>query len=141
MPTFNAESPDLLGDGPLIEVEFAVVRTAARALVDAGETVPQPVKATALIDTGASGTAVQAGLLGPLGLHPVGQTSVTTPTDQTVPCPVYTVLLGMPNGAVEITVIEAPLQGQNIQALIGRDVLQYGIFIYQGPSSQFTLSF
>ncbi len=142
MPTFNAESPNLLGDGPLIEVTFGLVPAAIKVLQDAGEPIPSPVKATAMIDTGASGTAVKAGLLAPLGLHPVGVVPVNTPTGSGVPCATYAVQLVLPNGFVDVTVIEAgPLGGQNIQALIGRDVLQHGIFIYQGPSQQFTLSF
>jgi hypothetical protein len=31
--------------------------------------------------------------------------------------------------------------GQNIQCLIGRDILQHGVLIYIGYSNQFTLSF
>lgn len=141
MPSFNAESPNLEGDGPLIEVTFGLVRAAAQLRRDAGEAVPSPIRATALIDTGASGTVAKAGLLAPLGLHPVGVISVNTPTGHDVPCPTYAVSLALPQGTIEVTVIEAPLEGQNIEALIGRDVLKHGILIYQGPSNQFTLSF
>lgn len=56
-------------------------------------------------------------------------------------CPLYAVLLQLPVGFVEVTVIEAPLDGHTITALIGRDVLGLGILIYQGVSNQFTLSF
>lgn len=141
MPVFSAESPDLEVDGPIIEVTLDLVPSARQALVDAGSPVPASVKASALIDTGASGTAVKKDLLMPLGLHPVGAMAVTTPTSQDISCPLYAVQLTMPNGFLEITVIEAPLQGQNIQVLIGRDILKHGLLIYQGHSSQFTLSF
>lgn len=139
MPIFNAESPNLEGDGPLIEVTFGLVRAAAVHL-EAG-TAPNPVRATALIDTGASATVVKTDLLDPLGLHPVGEVPVNTPTGHHVPCLIYAVQLTLPQGTIEVTVIEAPLEGQNIQALIGRDVLKHALLIYQGPSSQFTLSF
>ncbi|UDY35526.1 hypothetical protein [Dermatobacter hominis] len=56
-------------------------------------------------------------------------------------CPQYAVQLTLPQGYLDITVVEAPLQGQHIQALIGRDVLKHAVFIYQGHTSQFTLSF
>lgn len=36
---------------------------------------------------------------------------------------------------------EAPLKGQHIQCLVGRDVLQHGVFIYTGYDNSFTLSF
>jgi hypothetical protein len=84
---------------------------------------------------------VKAGELAPLGLQPVGKVGVNTPTSENHPCPLYAVQLELPNGYLDVTVIETPLKGQNIQVLIGRDVLKYGIFIYQGHTSQFTLSF
>ena len=141
MPAFNAESPDLAAAGPLVEVTFTIVAAAQHIRREAGDPLPTPVQATAMIDTGASATAVKAGLLGPLGLHPINVAPVTTATGIDIPCPVYAVQLGLPANRIEITVIEAPLEGQHIQALIGRDVLQHGLFIYQGPSNQFTLSF
>jgi len=42
---------------------------------------------------------------------------------------------------VETTAIAAPLQGQHIQCLIGRDVLKHGVFVYIGYTDTFTLSF
>lgn len=45
------------------------------------------------------------------------------------------------NMVVDGTVIEAPLQGQHIQGLIGRDILAHGVLIYTGYANQFTLSF
>ena len=45
------------------------------------------------------------------------------------------------NVVVETVVIAAPLQGQHIQCLIGRDVLRHGVFIYTGYTETFTLSF
>ena len=37
--------------------------------------------------------------------------------------------------------IEAPLGGQHIECLIGRDVLKHGVLTYIGYINQFTLSF
>lgn len=143
MPTFSAESPDLEAEGPQINVHVGLRRAAADALRREGSEPPPPAAGTGLIDTGASGTSVRLGLLAPLGLHPVGVADVLTPTTGSTPvkCPLYAVTLMMPNGWVETTVIETPLDGQNIDVLIGRDVLKHGLLIYQGHSSQFTLSF
>jgi hypothetical protein len=48
----------------------------------------------------------------------------------------------LPNQVVfDAKVIEAPLQGQHIQCLIGRDVLAHGVLIYIGYANQFSLSF
>ncbi len=45
------------------------------------------------------------------------------------------------NVIVEALAIEAPLRGQHIQSLVGRDVLAHGVFVYTGYINQFTLSF
>lgn len=45
------------------------------------------------------------------------------------------------NVVVDGSVIEAPLQGQNIHALIGRDILAHSVFVYIGYTNLFSLSF
>ena len=45
------------------------------------------------------------------------------------------------NVTFETTVIETPLQGQQIRCLIGRDVLSQGVLVYIGYSNLFSLSF
>ena len=54
----------------------------------------------------------------------------------------YAVRLVFPNNVVfESTVIEAPLQGQPIQCLVGRDVLSQAVLVYIGYGNLFSLSF
>jgi hypothetical protein len=137
----SADSATLAVDGPLVDITLWLVASARQALTTQGNSVPTAVPGTAMIDTGASMTVVQQGLLGPLGLHPVSSAAVNTPTSQGVACPLYAVQLALPNGFIEVNVLEAPLQGQNIQALIGRDVLRHGVLIYEGHSGHFTLAF
>jgi hypothetical protein len=88
---------------------------------------------------------VKDGVLATLGLHPVGTVGVNTPTSQGVPCGLYAVRLTLPHGQyLDTSVIQAPpsgFQGQNIDGVIGRDVLKWGILIYMGQRAQFTLSF
>ncbi len=81
-------------------------------------------------------------MLGPLNIHPIGITRIHTPSSTNVSCREFAVRLLFPNNViVETTVIEAPLQGQHIQALIGRDVLAHGVLIYIGYGNLFSLSF
>jgi hypothetical protein len=95
-----------------------------------------------MIDTGATASVVQQGILGPLGIQPVGISYINTPSSTNVPCHEYLVRLLLPNNLVfETTIIEAPLQGQHIQCLLGRDVLAQGVLVYIGYTNQFTLSF
>ena len=57
----------------------------------------------------------------------------------------YAARITLPQGAwIDSSVIQAPvdgLTGQSIEALIGRDILSFGILIYLGHANQFTLSF
>lgn len=148
MPSFTIEAADLETEGPVIDVTIGMSSAAVAAIAQAGgQPVPPPVPVSAslLIDTGASHSMVKDGLLAPLGLHPVGTVGVNTPTSEGVECPVYAVRLILPTRqALDTTVIQAQpagFQGQNIDGLIGRDILQYGILIYMGQRAQFTLSF
>ena len=77
-----------------------------------------------------------------LGLKPVGVTFIHTPSSTNIRCLQYLARLVFPsNVVVETVVIEAPLQGQHIQCLVGRDVLRHGVFIYNGYMQDFTLGF
>jgi len=60
-----------------------------------------------------------------------------------MPAAQYHLSLTFPNGVSvpSIIAVEAPLGGQHIQCLIGRDVLQHGVLTYIGYINQFTLSF
>lgn len=96
----------------------------------------------ALIDTGATGTVIQSGIARQLGLNPVGIALINTPSSTNVQCYQYQVTMLFPNNVqVAATAIEAPLQGQHIQCLIGRDVLAHGVLVYIGYTNSFTLSF
>lgn len=95
-----------------------------------------------MIDTGASGSVIQQGLPGKLGIQPVGVSYINTPSSTNVRCLEYLVRLVFPNNVVvETTIIKAPLQGQSIQCLIGRDVLAHGVLVYIGYGNLFSLSF
>lgn len=142
MPSFTVQRPNLQADGPCAEIQIAVSIPAADALIADGKAVPAPINATAMIDTGATGTVIQEGLAARLGIHPVGITRISTPSSADVECNVYAVRIIFRQGVTaEATAIEAPLQGQNIQCLIGRDILAHGVLVYIGYVNQYTLSF
>lgn len=112
------------------------------ALKQAGTTVPGSVPVKGMIDTGATGSVIQPATVQALGLQPVGVVSINTPSSQNVVCYQYVVRLIFPNNVVvESLAIEAALSGQQIQCLIGRDVLAHSVLVYTGYMNQFTLSF
>lgn len=106
------------------------------------ETIPTPIAASAMIDTGATGTVVRKDIIRQLNMNPIGTTLISTPSSTNIRCYEYLMRLLFPsNVVVETVVIAAPLLGQHIQCLVGRDVLQNGVFIYTGYINAFTLSF
>ena len=143
MPSFTSQIPNLRQTGPVCSVKIGMSAVAKEILSDQGGHVPVSIEVTALIDTGASATCVNPKIIKLLGLIPRGVTHIATPSTAAHPCDVYDVSLHFPNGVIvpTIQVLEAPLEGQNIQCLIGRDVLVHGILIYIGYANQFSLSF
>jgi predicted aspartyl protease len=127
----------------MCQVRIGVSEPAANLLRQQSKPIPNPVEITALIDTGASGTAVKPEVIRQLQLTPRGVTNIATPSSAAHPCNVYDVSLTFANGVIVpvITVIEVPLEGQVIHGLIGRDVLIHGILIYSGYTNTFSLSF
>jgi predicted aspartyl protease len=143
MPSLTVQVPSLHKQGPILDVRVAVGKASEDALARQGVKPPEPVTAVAMIDTGATGTVVSNELVRSLGLQPVGVCQVNTPSSAGVSCHQYLVRLIMPrhNVVVETIAIGAPLRGQHIQCLIGRDVLQHGVLVYIGYTNTFTLSF
>jgi len=141
MPAFTGRPPDLRARGPLLQVNITVTSAAEDALTAASQPVPPPVQVPALIDTGATGSAIAPGIAQQLGLQPVGVMNVSTPSSSNVPMPVYAIRLLLPNTIMfETTAVEAQLQGQGIGALIGRDVLSQAVLVYIGYANEFTIA-
>jgi predicted aspartyl protease len=139
-------------DGPTIDVAIGVSIHRASALRANNQNPPQPVIARALIDTGASGTVIDRSLSALLGLVPTGTVSVHTPSTQGVPytCNQYDISLSFvqptPQSAhhsiaMTMAVIETDFAGQNIRALIGRDVLSRCLLFYHGHTGKLTISY
>lgn len=143
MPSFTSQVPDIRKVGPVCQVRIGVSEPATELLTQQGKPTPAPVEIMALIDTGASGTALKPEAIGQLRLTPRGVVQIATPSSAAHPCNVYDVSLTFPNGVVIplMPVMEVPLEGQRIQGLIGRDVLAHGILIYSGYTNTFSLSF
>lgn len=142
MPSFTTQVANLYQTGPIVDVGIWISQDAETAIKVAGDHPVHPIDAVALIDTGATGSVLQKGIADRLQLKPVGITYINTPSSSNVRCPEYAIRFLFRNNVVfETTAIEAPLQGQPIQCLIGRDVLAQSVLIYVGYTNTFTLSF
>jgi len=120
------------------------------ALIAAGQTVPAAIRIRGLLDTGASGTAVDPSVLTALGLTPTGTALVSTPTTGAAPLTVNQYDVGLlipgPTGGAPLLSQTLPvvaselLTAQGFHALIGRDILSQCVFVYNG-SGFFTLAY
>lgn len=142
MPSFTITQPDLQSTGPILEIRAAISKSLYDNLQKNGEVIPPPVKVVAMIDTGASSSVLNPDIISKLSLNPIGQIKINTPSCVGLDCYQYSVAFVLPNGVIiEVSdVIEAPLQGQNIQCLIGRDILKLGVLIYNGYMQSVTFS-
>jgi len=142
MPSFTTQVSDLQSTGPVLPIELIVGSMIEDTLRLDDQNLQAPLSISAMVDTGARRTVIRASLVTQLNLKPVGATLINTPSSTNVHCYEYLARLVLPyNVIVESVVIAAPLEGQNIQCLIGRDVLRHGVFIYVGHDDSFTLSF
>lgn len=119
-------------------------------MVKAGQTVPNGLSGTALVDTGATLTCIEESILTSLGLNPIGKATTGTANGPR-PCNIYPATLVFPaqgwtldlgqvmgvNLAGQAVPLDPP---QPIVALLGRNVLERAIFIYNGITGFWTIA-
>jgi len=141
-PPGNIGPATLQQNGPLFDIEIAVPSALEQFLIQRGQPIPQPIKGQALVDTGATFSAVEDNVIKRLGVNPVGRMQTGTaggPQVQNV-YPARFIFAGL--GIVFETgrATGVNLTGTGVVALIGRDVLSNTVFIYNGPMGTVTLS-
>jgi predicted aspartyl protease len=142
LPSFTSQVPDLQDTGAILEARIDVTDEERASIASSGRLVHGPVDILAVVDTGASNTVVQIGLAQSLGLEPIGTRLMNTPSSSRFECLEYNVRIVLPNDVgFQLPVLEAPLEDQNIQCMIGRDILSQAVLVYIGYNNQFTLSF
>ena len=132
-------------------VQVEVPTALASQFEQEGHAVPTPVPGFALIDTGASVSAVDVAAIGQLGVQPVGVANVGTAggPQQQATYPARFSFPGTPLPSIEFGQLlganlvgqQLPLPQGQIVALLGRDLLQHFILIYNGPGAMMSLSF
>lgn len=136
--------------GPVLAVQIEIPSVLAAQLQQAGQVPPSPVTGIALIDTGASVSAVDEAALRQLTVQPTGIVTVGTAggQQQQAVYPARFVFPGSGLPSFELSeVLGADLTGQTIPgptpgslvALFGRDILSRFVFIYNGLTGTFTL--
>lgn len=129
--------------GPRLRVILGPEQTIARQLQQKGEQLPGTVTGWALIDTGASCTCVDEDVAKQLQLPAVDVEIMTSASQEACERNVYPVSILVPDLQLPISAsraIGASLKAQDLVLLIGRDVLQACLLVYNGRIGQFTLS-
>lgn len=141
--------PLSLKAGCIVQVGVGITEARKKALEANGVTPPELQFATALIDTGTSISAIDVSIVSALGLTPTDIVPVHTPSTGQTPAPteLYDVRTYLYHADSEylvdraIPVIGSQLKVQGFEVLLGRDVLQDCLFIYDGLAGYFTLGF
>jgi len=136
--------------GAFFSIEIHVPPQIAEAMVASGQTVPNCSTGIGLIDTGATLTCIHEDILTGLGLNPVdvvGAGTANGPTQRNVyparivfPTKGWTLDLGR---ALGVNLSGQTVPGdppQPIIALLGRNLLERGVFIYNGVGGFWTIS-
>ena len=142
MPSLTIGKTDLVRLGPTMVVKLKIGTVAEHAQLKQGLVLPEVQPLNAMIDTGAAATVIREDILAKLNLRPTDQVRINTPTTSAYLCYRYWVRLVFPKDVtIETVVVSAPLEGQHVQCLIGRNVLSYSTFFYNGPEQSFTIGF
>jgi hypothetical protein len=137
-------------NGPVLPAFVAASQARAAALKAADQSVPAPFPIRALVDTGASCTCVDPSVLEALSLTPTGSVSVNTPSTGATPHTAYqydvALIIPSPNGTPLVfqtvpVVSSELLDAQGYHALVGRDILDRCLFVYNGSLGLFTLAY
>jgi hypothetical protein len=155
MPVFNffhwskEHGRTLTQTGPLVSVEIGVPAALKQHLGEKGLAIPSAVSGFALVDTGAFATAVDHSVFDSLGVPHIDEIPTFTPhgpgTSKVYPANVSFPGMNVADMPME-RVVGSTLkwktpEDQEIIMLMGRDLLQYFLLVYNGPSSDVTLCY
>lgn len=127
--------------GPVLPVQVGIPTALAKQMEAEGQTPPPPEEIPALVDTGASITAINIETAQRLGLQATGSMQIGGATGSANQ-PVYAAMLKIPDPFIEfdpIQVAGAQLSGTPFQMLIGRNILCSMMLSYDGRKGRFSL--
>jgi predicted aspartyl protease len=134
----------LLLRGPVFQVTVGLAENVAQQLIQQGLAVPEPIAGWALLDTGASSTCVDDATAQKLKLPIIDKAKMSSATHEAIEVNVYPALISFTGTPIKVNVLHAigaNLAGQQLIALLGRDMLQNFTIFYNGAFGQITISF
>ncbi len=137
--------------GAVIDLLVGVSQNRQRRLESMSCEVPATIPVRAVIDTGSFITGFMPAIFDSLAITPFDTTLVVTPStepDKPFECGLYDVSITLVSGttleylpSVHVIASADFHQKEEIQGLIGRDILDRCVFSYYGPSKMFSLAF
>jgi hypothetical protein len=140
----------ILSSGALVDVSVGLSDARRRVMQRQGRQVPPAVAARLIIDTGASTSLLDEGLMRSLQLTPTGATSYHSSSTNGIAqnCDVYDVALflggmGKPHSLRfdPVPVMATPFINQPFEGLLGRDVLNRIHLVWKGPAGTLVLEY
>jgi predicted aspartyl protease len=130
----------MMQSGPAIPIQLTIAQNMAKALAEQGKSVPTK-QGMALIDTGASRSAIDEDVAKELGLPIVNVGKMTSASHEQHPCNLYPVQFSIPPAITfqSPQTMGAKIAPQGYIAIIGRDFLAKCVFIYNGGAGTVTL--
>lgn len=129
--------------GPIIPVVIHPNAAFVIALQAAGKEIPQPVSGLALVDTGATTTCIDGETAVQMGLAANGTAKMSSASHDNTDCLTYPVRLIFTGWNVNLDAAKAmgvAIGKQGIIALVGRDLLQNCLLVYNGVDGTFSLA-
>lgn len=141
--------PTLATSGPIIQVEVSMPSALEEFCTKKSVPIPPPQTGFALIDTGASNSAIDESILQQLSILPIDSIPSSTPSGAgrsfVYPTKVSFPALNVKDYGLS-RVIGCNLKwktadNKEIIMLLGRDLLRYMVLIYNGTNSSITIGF
>lgn len=132
--------------GPILQVVISPTRQHLDSLAENNKAIPQPVSGFALIDTGATSTAVDESVCRELNISPTGAARTAHAGGSEIrQC--YPIQVSFPGSGLPSTVIPTAMS-VNLQfgkkpyvLLLGRDLLSRLRLVYNGPMGRIEVAF
>ncbi len=157
MPVFefvyDSQPPDstgaLLADGPLIPVEVSMPAALQEWFARKFIPIPAPISGFALVDTGASISAIHDGILADLSIDPIDSIPLATPSGSSRTF-IYPTQVSFPALAVQGYAMSRVAgcqldwtteDGKRVIMLLGRDLLAQFLMVYNGKTNSVTLAY
>jgi hypothetical protein len=142
-PVKISPSVALFRKGPALPVVLMPHPAFAQALQAAGKPIPAPVQGLALIDTGATTTCIDGESAKSMGLAANGLARMASASHTSSDCLTYPVQLAFPVWNLQLECAKAMgvrIKNQGFIVLVGRDLLQNRVMLYNGADGAVTLA-